>query len=421
MATSTAASSKVKTVLLTQKAEVKETTLTVDTDGNTTMTSIMSALKKKKEPELIGTYKMKQLTLFLFGYLTGKAGQENKHELPPPHDTVLTFGDILILATKNAKSWKQPVQFKLDEYEAFYTRAFGGFEELDEDDEEDEEDVDEAEEEVEEAEVDADAEVDAEEEADEGDEAEEEEEDEEAEDAEEAEEVDAEVEAEEPIPKKAVRVAAKPSTTAKKAKRGATSSSATTEFSNYKHIAVTDELQPMAISSSSPHRMTMLQALRKLFEKHLNPDEQTALEACIYKASLRAADERHVAKAWSHAPFVEVYRMVAKQIAGNFYPDSYVGNRELFDRYKRGEVSFEDISQMDTYQLFEGVWADSFRAQQVREKRQLEGNKAMATDRFLCSRCHKRECTYYEMQTRSADEPMTIFITCLNCGKHWRQ
>lgn len=30
------------------------------------------------------------------------------------------------------------------------------------------------------------------------------------------------------------------------------------------------------------------------------------------------------------------------------------------------------------------------------------------TDAFKCGRCHQRKCTYYQMQTRSADEPMTV-------------
>jgi transcription elongation factor S-II len=76
---------------------------------------------------------------------------------------------------------------------------------------------------------------------------------------------------------------------------------------------------------------------------------------------------------------------------------------------------------MDRYELNPTRWKTQFDNQQMREKRQLEGDRSMATDMFLCKRCGKRECTYYEMQTRSADEPMTIFITCLNCGKHWRQ
>jgi transcription elongation factor S-II len=113
--------------------------------------------------------------------------------------------------------------------------------------------------------------------------------------------------------------------------------------------------------------------------------------------------------------------MTVKSMAANFHPDSYVKNTELYQRYKDGQVGFAEMISMNSYQLFEGRWRDSFVAQQAREKRQLEGNKAMATDRFYCTRCHKRECTYYEMQTRSADEPMTIFITCINCGKHWRQ
>ena len=56
-----------------------------------------------------------------------------------------------------------------------------------------------------------------------------------------------------------------------------------------------------------------------------------------------------------------------------------------------------------------------------REDIVLEVVKSVATDAFRCGRCCKRECTYYEMKTCSADKPMTQFIRCLNCGKQWRQ
>ncbi|KAJ9545749.1 hypothetical protein OSB04_025456 [Centaurea solstitialis] len=42
------------------------------------------------------------------------------------------------------------------------------------------------------------------------------------------------------------------------------------------------------------------------------------------------------------------------------------------------------------------------------------------TDQFRCGRCGKRKCTYYQLQTRSADEPMTTFVTCVNCDNHWK-
>nr|GFC98141.1 transcription elongation factor TFIIS-like [Tanacetum cinerariifolium] len=42
------------------------------------------------------------------------------------------------------------------------------------------------------------------------------------------------------------------------------------------------------------------------------------------------------------------------------------------------------------------------------------------TDEFRCGRCGKRKCTYYQLQTRSADEPMTTFVTCVNCDNHWK-
>ncbi|KCZ76872.1 transcription elongation factor S-II, partial [Anncaliia algerae PRA109] len=41
------------------------------------------------------------------------------------------------------------------------------------------------------------------------------------------------------------------------------------------------------------------------------------------------------------------------------------------------------------------------------------------TDMFQCGKCGKRECSYRQLQTRSADEPMTTFVTCV-CGHRWK-
>jgi len=40
---------------------------------------------------------------------------------------------------------------------------------------------------------------------------------------------------------------------------------------------------------------------------------------------------------------------------------------------------------------------------------------------FKCNKCKSTKTTHYAMQTRSSDEPMTIFVCCLNCGKRWRE
>ena len=39
---------------------------------------------------------------------------------------------------------------------------------------------------------------------------------------------------------------------------------------------------------------------------------------------------------------------------------------------------------------------------------------------FTCGRCKSIKTTSTQKQTRSADEPMTVFVLCLNCGKRWK-
>ncbi|KAI5170754.1 transcription elongation factor S-II [Nematocida sp. LUAm3] len=46
--------------------------------------------------------------------------------------------------------------------------------------------------------------------------------------------------------------------------------------------------------------------------------------------------------------------------------------------------------------------------------------QAAETDIFFCNKCKQRKCSYRQLQTRSADEPMTTFVHCVVCGNNWK-
>ena len=75
-----------------------------------------------------------------------------------------------------------------------------------------------------------------------------------------------------------------------------------------------------------------------------------------------------------------------------------------------------------THQEIDSIrWEELITAKMKRDKNICETQVEASSDLFKCGKCKERRTVFYEMQTRSADEPMTIFITCLNCGKRWRQ
>jgi hypothetical protein len=113
-----------------------------------------SILRRTTNPEYIGKWKWNTMVVHLFAYKTGKAGTENKHELPPPHDTILLFGEAILCATLNGVL----VSFGAAEFKTFYNEMNKGFDDIESEDEEvndseeEEEEEEEAEEEVDETE-----------------------------------------------------------------------------------------------------------------------------------------------------------------------------------------------------------------------------------------------------------------------------
>ncbi len=146
----------------------------------------------------------------------------------------------------------------------------------------------------------------------------------------------------------------------------------------------------------------------------------TELEKGIYNKTIKFAEEKNLMKKWENTIFTQMYKQFAIQIYSNLKADSYIKNSRLLDRMIEGEFQPYELATMDPQYTFPEHWKPLIDEKSKRDRMLYEVNKEMATDIYTCGRCHKKECSYYQLQTRSADEPMTTFVTCLNCGKRWK-
>jgi len=127
-------------ILLNAKGGMKLSTVEIDSKG-TAETALAKLLKRAKAPALLGTWMWQKYKLFLYGYKEGRAGTESKHELPPPHDEIVMFGDACIIASLD-KSAEKPAPFTLEQYKKFFNHKIGGAEENAEENDDDDGDDD---------------------------------------------------------------------------------------------------------------------------------------------------------------------------------------------------------------------------------------------------------------------------------------
>lgn len=109
--------------------------------------------------------------------------------------------------------------------------------------------------------------------------------------------------------------------------------------------------------------------------------------------------------------------------------------RSLFQNLKNKSnalLRVRIVSGEITAHKFVRMTSDELRSEEQREKdeklKKQNMDNAMVPQQersistsLQCGKCGQRKVTYTEAQTRSADEPMTLFCTCMNCGKSWRQ
>jgi DNA-directed RNA polymerase subunit M/transcription elongation factor TFIIS len=374
----------VSTVLLTVKGECRKANLALSAGGRLETETLQKYFKKKEEPEEVATYTVDERQMSIFGYKKGKKGSENKTSLPFPHSDTTLYGDALVIV--HLGEWEHPLPYTMEQWMAFYQRLGGDEKEEDEEDEEEDDGED------------------KEKEDDEDKEKEDDEVEEDDEEKDEFEDVDVvEIDEEEPEPEPV-----------RKPRRAAT-------YQKLDPSALKQEIVVEQPPEEQPLRLLCLRSLSFLEQESFPVEEIRSLERSIFEVTFHHAQKNYIPLNWRAPLFCEAYRQTLRSVLSNIHPKSPVNNSRLLRRVIEGEFPLSRIPTLTSYEMYPENWFELKDKLIQREQKILEGNKSRATDQFKCRRCHKRECTYYELQTRSADEPMTIFITCLNCGKEWRQ
>jgi len=97
-------------------------------------------------------------------------------------------------------------------------------------------------------------------------------------------------------------------------------------------------------------------------------------------------------------------------------------NPDLRLNFLTGSISSARMAKMSAEEMASAEMK-KIREQFVKEginDSQLAMVQGTKTDLLKCNKCGKRNCTYNQLQTRSADEPMTTFVLCNVCGNRWK-
>jgi DNA-directed RNA polymerase subunit M/transcription elongation factor TFIIS len=124
------------------------------------------------------------------------------------------------------------------------------------------------------------------------------------------------------------------------------------------------------------------------------------------------------AAAWDNHKYSNIYKhkFLALQ-------KSIKENPSLKENIIKKKLKTKDVIEMRPEQLCpDGLYAHEMEVKIHKDLRKeyLKKENQNQDGFFKCGRCKSMKTTYYELQTRSADEPMTVFVSCLNCDRNWK-
>ena len=138
------------------------------------------------------------------------------------------------------------------------------------------------------------------------------------------------------------------------------------------------------------------------------------LEKGIYNYTLDICEQRNLIKKWSNDYFIIIYIQKVKTILYN------LENKDLFNKLVNKDIKAHELAFMTHQEMRPDLWDELIELKKIKDENKFSPKIEASTDDFKCGKCKSKKCTFYQLQTRSADEPMTTYVTCIDCGNRWK-
>ncbi len=143
------------------------------------------------------------------------------------------------------------------------------------------------------------------------------------------------------------------------------------------------------------------------------------IEQSIYNYTKEQAVLRGIYDDIGNTNFKRIYVNKIITLCTNLDPTSYVGNENFINKIRNGKIDIDKIAFLSPQEINAEHWKPFIDRQNATDEFMSSRSIGIKTDEYKCSRCKSRECTYYQLQVRCADEPMTTFVNCQNCKNKW--